>query len=337
MAEAQAQINQLALENQLLKAQADSRKLKINSPKKYKEDRRYTETFLLQCRAYFNTNPIKFPTKELRVKYATNLLRGETFKWFKHIIKDHLLNPEKDQDNNTKQIYNSWGNFKKALRTVYSKLDEEKTAELQLQRLTQKESAADYAAKFQRLSSKTQWNDEALLATFRNRLKNHLKDDLARLETPPTTMDKMIRTVIRIDNHIYKRKLEKINGRPLFFGHKKNNETSGPKKPYYRPMPMELDAIHKKRQPANSKRQVKRAHQKNKTTEKFRELKEKRNQKYFNCDQISHWARDCTKPKKKKKHVNALQATEVPHRALSWTAYYNDGYQIHKSEKDRAG
>ena len=337
MAEAQAQINRLALENQLLKAQADSRGLKVNNPEEYRGDRRCTETFLLQCRAYFDANPIKFPTEELRVKYATNLLRGEAFEWFKHIMKDHLLNPEKDQDHDTKQIYGSWGNFEKALRTVYGELDEEKTAELQLQRLTQKGSAADYAAKFQRLSSKTQWNDEALLAAFRNGLKDHLKDDLARLETPPKTMDKMITTVIRIDNRVYERKLEKMNGRPLFFGHKKNNETSGPKKPYYGPMPMELDAVHRKRQPANSKRQVERAHQKDRTAEKFRELREKRNQKCFNCDQMGHWARDCTKPKREKKHVNLVQVKETPHGTLSWTACYNDNCPVHESEKDGAG
>ena len=43
----QTQINQLTLENQLLKVQADSKRLKINNLKKYKDDKYYIKIFLL--------------------------------------------------------------------------------------------------------------------------------------------------------------------------------------------------------------------------------------------------------------------------------------------------
>ena len=45
--------------------------------------------------------------------------------------------------------------------------------------------------------------------------------------------------------------------------------------------------------------------------EKFREFKEKHNQKYFNYNQIGYWARDYIKFKKKKKYINILQIIEV--------------------------
>ena len=51
---------------------------------------------------------------------------------------------------------------------------------------------------------------------------------------------------------------------------------------------------------------MERIHQKNRITEKFREFKKKHNQKYFNCNQISHWVRDYTKFKRKKKYINIL-------------------------------
>ena len=47
MTEAQAQINQLTLKNQLLKMQANFRELKINNPEEYKDNRYYMEIFLL--------------------------------------------------------------------------------------------------------------------------------------------------------------------------------------------------------------------------------------------------------------------------------------------------
>ena len=47
MAEAQAQINQLILKNQLLKAQANFKRLKINNPEKYKDNKYYMKIFLL--------------------------------------------------------------------------------------------------------------------------------------------------------------------------------------------------------------------------------------------------------------------------------------------------
>ena len=37
-----------------------------------------------------------------------------------------------------------------------------------------------------------------------------------------------------------------MNRRLLFFGYKKNNKTSGPKKLYYKFMSIELDIIYKK-------------------------------------------------------------------------------------------
>ena len=47
-------------------------------------------------------------------------------------------------------------------------------------------------------------------------------------------------------------------------------------------------------------------YQKNRIAEKFREFKKKYNQKYFNYNQINHWARDYIKFKREKKYINIL-------------------------------
>ena len=40
--------------------------------------------------------------------------------------------------------------------------------------------------------------------------------------------------------------------------------------------------------------------------EKFKEFKEKHNQKYFNCNQIGYWVRDYIKSRKEKKYINLV-------------------------------
>ena len=51
---------------------------------------------------------------------------------------------------------------------------------------------------------------------------------------------------------------------------------------------------------------MERAYQRDKIAEKFREFKEKHNQKYFNYNQIDYQARNYIKSKKEKKHINIL-------------------------------
>ena len=332
LSEVRERLKTVEAENRMLKTKEENRGLKINPPEEFKGDRRQTETFLLQCRAYFDANPTQYPTSRTQVKYATNLLRGEAFEWFKHIMRDYLLNETGSQDAETVGIYANWENFEAALRTVYGELDEERTAELQLQKLTQGGSAADYSAKFQRLATKTQWNDEALVAGFYRGLKENIKDDLTRMDSRPTTLAGMIETAIRIDNRYYERKLEKTGGKPLFFGHKKTI----PRAPYYGPMPMELGSTRKVRH-GNTREELKRQESREGTQTKFRELREKSKQECFNCGQRGHWARECKKPRKERKQVNEVHKTPDKHGLLSWTACYDDSCQIHESSKDGAG
>ena len=79
--------------------------VKVNPPEEFKGDWWQLKSYLLQYKAYFNVNPTKFSINEVRVKFATNLFRGETFGWFKYIIKDYLTNPPENQDFDTVNIY----------------------------------------------------------------------------------------------------------------------------------------------------------------------------------------------------------------------------------------
>ena len=54
----------------------------------------------------------------------------------------------------------------------------------------------DYIIKFQQLNFKTQWNNKTLLTIFQNKLKDHLKDNLIKLETPSIKINKIIWIII---------------------------------------------------------------------------------------------------------------------------------------------
>ena len=54
--------------------------------------------------------------------------------------------------------------------------------EQMLLNLQQQESAATYAAEFQRIASKTEWEDVSLITQFYRELKNDIKDDIVKAE-----------------------------------------------------------------------------------------------------------------------------------------------------------
>ena len=72
------------------------------------------------------------------------------------------------------------------------------------------------------------------------------------MDLQPIILTDMIKTAIYINNQYYKRKFEKIEGKPLFFKYKK----ATPKAPYYRLIPMEL-RITKKIKHNNTKKKLK--------------------------------------------------------------------------------
>ena len=81
-------------------------------------------------------NLAKVLINEIRVKFTTNLLRGEAFRWFKHIIKDYLINSPENQDSDMVNIYLFWVNYETALHCIFGELDEKRMVEQKLQILT---------------------------------------------------------------------------------------------------------------------------------------------------------------------------------------------------------
>jgi hypothetical protein len=186
------------------------------------------------------------------------------------------------------------------------------------------------------------WDEEPLIVTYYNGLKDSVKDEVARQERPDDIQD-MIELAVKIDNRLYERQLERGNKglglakvavrNSLNQQSKKKGRAGRFQKKRTYGDPMELDSIKRSppprgRRPLNSKQEA---------------AKEKGT--CFSCGKTGHFSRDC-----KKKQLNLIQEPpmncwsgpyydnekDAQHALLHWTGCYEDGCWIHRSSKDHA-
>ena len=88
------------------------------------------------------------------------------------------------------------------LTQIYSNIEIATTAERKLLEFTQKGSATEYTMMFQTYATQTKWNQEALMARYKQGLKWKIQDVLIYMPDA-TTIQGLINQVIKIDNRIY--------------------------------------------------------------------------------------------------------------------------------------
>jgi Retrotransposon gag protein len=193
-------------------------------------------------------------TNEDKVIFCATYLRGSAYDWFEPTLTNFMENTPADWKDATTATFNSYVTFKANLKKVYNGVNEERIVERQLQALRQTGSATEYASKFQQISSRVEWDDAALNATFYTGLKDHVKDKIARMKRLEELAE-MIDTAIRIDNRVYERQMERTRGRAPFQPRYKAN-TSRFKKPSQGlyPREMDLDATQHRKKDSHPRR-----------------------------------------------------------------------------------
>jgi hypothetical protein len=111
-------------------------------------------------------------------------------------------------------MFTNFDNFKRELRRIFETFNEKQIAKRVIQHLTQRISAAEYAARFQKYANLTEWNDVALMTMFRRGLKDNLKNEIMRDGRSISDMFDLIEVIIDLDDKLYERAMKKRYDQP---------------------------------------------------------------------------------------------------------------------------
>jgi Domain of unknown function (DUF4939) len=144
--------------------------LKINAPDKYGGERSKLKGFLIQVDLYFTFNSTRFKSETERVLYVVSRLERDALNWIEGFVVDYMSHTNRAGQVTTAMrketiaLFQTYRGFIKEIKNTFGEIDEEKHAERAIQTLRQRGSAATYTAEFQRYSTKTGWNNDALQA-----------------------------------------------------------------------------------------------------------------------------------------------------------------------------
>ena len=82
-----------------------------------------------------------------------------------------------------------------------------------IQHIKQRHSAAEYTTQFKQYSVLTDWDDNALMVTYRRGLKENMKDEITFDGRAVDTLDELIAQAINIDDKLFERAIEKRHDR----------------------------------------------------------------------------------------------------------------------------
>jgi Ty3 transposon capsid-like protein len=236
--------------------EGNSKNIKIEPPEKFDGKRSQLRSFLTHAKLYLTFKEDQFPSEAKKVLAIAAFLKGQAFEWFEPRMRDYLENDHEDRDAATDELFTSYDNFAKELKSVFGEVDEKRSAERELRMLKQTGSAKQYATEFRRITAKLNKDEESLQSDFYTGLKPFLKTEFALHE--PGDLQDMISMAVKLDGRMYEAQLEnRGNWKSTGYSGGYNNLNAGRKEQkhhstWYRkdnrgkdPDAIEIDMVHK--------------------------------------------------------------------------------------------
>ena len=159
------------------------------------------EDWFTQMKIYLLFNSVE---KDRKTLFVFTFLRERAERWLKSSLRKKL-----DDNEDNKEIFAQFSEFKKKIRRIFEVSNEKQTAERVIQHLIQKTSANDYAARFQKHANLIEWNNVALMIMFRRELKDNVKDEIMRDERNYENLAEFIEIVIDFNDKLYEQVMKK--------------------------------------------------------------------------------------------------------------------------------
>ena len=159
------------------------------------------------------------------------------FNWIEVTLQEFLEKSLKKKREDT-SIISNYVSYKKEIKKHFGVVNEAQAAETKLLSLWQKHDAAEYAVKFQCITSLTDWDNSILTALYYWELREFIKNKIARADWPEILQD-MVDLVIQIDSCQWERQRERKRHQ-----HKDYRQSKYTEHRYYLD-PMNLDEFEK--------------------------------------------------------------------------------------------
>ena len=125
--------------------------IKLNTSKKFHEDRTKMNVFITQYYLYVHLNNEHFKNKNVTI-FMINYFRKSAFNWVRSHLEKIINIKIENQESNAKKMFVNMSNFAKNFRKVFENVDAKRIVERQLYQLRQIEFAFTYVVIFQSIA-----------------------------------------------------------------------------------------------------------------------------------------------------------------------------------------
>ena len=73
--------------------------------------------------SYIEHYEARFPTDDVKTRYAASRLTGQAARWFEPTLRDYIINETKNQRSFTRTVFDDYDDFEKELRKVFRDQD----------------------------------------------------------------------------------------------------------------------------------------------------------------------------------------------------------------------